>query len=536
MRPTKPSLALLLILQVGVLLSQTPARQSVPAGENQAAQMPPDMRAFSEANSIKDLPAKVEGLCKFLEEHPNSTAAPFAVASLISAVAKAWPNNSTKMVAIGDRLLAITQGNIRGQSAKQIAAALMESGKLEDAERFARIGVDEFTFDNFKKTIHGDEEIIRPMFVGQRADQLVALARVERKLGKGAEARRLLEQAMSDSPGAAAARELADLSTDTPEQLHWAIAAYVTSSSKIDRDRAEALYKKTHNDSLDGMAAVLDAEYNKLFPNTAHLERYHGQGKRTVLAELLTGSGCGPCIGQDLAFDALLERYSKAEVSFLLYHQNRPSPDPMTFPGSMARYDYYRASGVPTVAIDGKAKAGGTTRAGALQAASDSAAAIDAALQNEPGATLELQASRNGQSIPVNVKVAPIARGGAAEVQLHIVVAENMLRYTGDNGIRFHPMVVRSVFQIPVQGGTETKIDHVFDIGRIVAELKAYHDAFEKHNARHNPDGTFRWPDRLEQIDARNLTVVAFLQDDTTRAILQSASVDLSQGGGGHTR
>jgi tetratricopeptide (TPR) repeat protein len=529
LRPTKPSLALLMILFVGVLLSQTPA------GENQAAQMPADMRAFSEANSTQDLPAKIEGLCKFLEEYPNSDAAPYAVGSLIRAVAKAWPDNPTKMTAIGDRLLTITKGGIRGQSAQQVAAALMASGKLEDAERFARIGVDEFTIDDFKKTIHGDEEIVRGMFTAQRAGQLVALAQVERKLGKGAEARRLLEEAMRDNPGAAAARGLADLSADPAEQLHWTTAAYVTSSSKTDRDRAEALYKKTHNDSLDGMEAVLDAEYNKLFPNPAHLERYHGKGKRTVLAELLTGSGCGPCIGQDLAFDALLERYSKTEVSFLLYHQNRPSPDPMTFPASMARYDYYRASGVPTVAIDGKAKTGGVTRAGALHSANESAAAIDAALQTEPGATLELQASRNGQSIPVNVKIAAIA-GGAAEAQLHIVVAENMVRYTGENGIRFHPMVVRSVFQVPVQGGEEKKIDHVFDIGRIAADLQAYHDAFEKHDARHNPDGTFRWRDRLEQIDARNLTVVAFLQDDRTGAILQSASVDLSQGGGSHSR
>jgi hypothetical protein len=534
-RPTKPSLALLIILLVGVLFSQTPTKQSVPAGENQAAQMTADMRAFSEANSIKDLPAKVEALCKFLEAYPTSSVARFAVASLVSAVAKAWPDNPTKMAEIGDRLLAITKGGIRGQSAKQIAAALMESGKLEDAERFARIGVDEFTFDDFKKTYHGDDENVWPLFMGQRAAQMVALARVERKLGKSAEARRLLERAMSDNPEAAAARELADLSTDPAEQLHWAIAAYVTPSSKMDRDRAEALYKKSHNDSLDGMETVLDAEYNKLFPNPAHLERYHGTGKRTVLAELLTGSGCGPCVGQDLAFDALLERYSKTEVSFLLYHQNRPDPDPMAFPGSMARYDYYRASGVPTVAIDGKATTGGATRAAAVQAAKESAAAIDAALQTEPGATLELQASRNSQSIPVNVKIASIARG-AAEVQLHIVVAENLLRYTGGNGIRFHPMVVRGVFQTRVQAGTEAKIDHVFDIGRIAAELKAYHDAFEKHDDRHNPDGKFRWPDRLEQIDARNLTVVAFLQDDKTGAILQSASVDLSQRGGSHTR
>jgi hypothetical protein len=64
--------------------------------------------------------------------------------------------------------------------------------------------------------------------------------------------------------------------------------------------------------------------------------------------------------------------------------------------------------------------------------------------------------------------------------------------------------------------------------------LKEYHDAFEKHDDRHNPDGTFRWPDRLEHVDADRLVVVAFLEDDTTKAVLQAASVDLSPGAGGH--
>jgi len=36
-------------------------------------------------------------------------------------------------------------------------------------------------------------------------------------------------------------------------------------------------------------------------------------------------------------------------------------------------------------------------------------------------------------------------KGDSASLKLHIVLAEEKIRYTGENGIRFHPMVVRSI-------------------------------------------------------------------------------------------
>jgi hypothetical protein len=94
-------------------------------------------------------------------------------------------------------------------------------------------------------------------------------------------------------------------------------------------------------------------------------------------------------------------------------------------------------------------------------------------------------------------------------------------------------MVVRSVAQIAVDGASPRTFDQTFDLDKIAAEIHAYHDAFEKHDDRFNTDGTFRWPDRLEHIDADRLAVVAFLEDDATKAILQAASIDLSRPAGG---
>jgi hypothetical protein len=235
----------------------------------------------------------------------------------------------------------------------------------------------------------------------------------------------------------------------------------------------------------------------------------------------------------DLAFDALIERYPKADVAVLLYHQNRPRPDPMTNPNSMARYDYFEAHGVPTYAIDGKAQTGGGGREQAAGYATRLADEIDKALQTEARATIELKASRDGRTIPVTVKISGIDPG-ATHLKLHIVVAEKMVRYSGESGIRFHPLVVRSVAQIAVDDVAPKSIVQNFDLDKIAAEIHAYHDAFEKHDDRFNQDGTFRWPDRLEHIDADRLAIVAFLEDDTTKRILQSASVDLSRGADGH--
>lgn len=497
------------------------------------AEQPADTRAFMEANALKDPAAKIEALSKFLKQHPDSNMAQPAISSAMNTAAKAWGNDQAKVSGLGDELLAASKGIARAEGARQIASTLLTAGRAEDAERFARIGVDGFTYSEFEKNHQRQAAVLQSQFATARARQIDMLGQVELKLGKDAEARRAFEEVMHADPyTSASARGLATLAAkagDSAGELQWTIAAFLPHPTKADRDKIDALYRKAHNNSLDGLEAYLDTEYEKLLPNPAHLDPYQGKGKRTVLAELLTGSGCPPCVGMDLAFDALLERYSKADVTVLLYHQNRPKPDPMTFPGSMDRYDYFQARGVPTVAIDGKAQTGGGGHEEAGRYARQYADEIDKALQTEPKATLVLKASRNGRSIPVNVKISGMD-AGAAPIKLHIVVAENVVRYSGESGIRFHPMVVRSVVQIAVEGGAAKSIDQTFDLDKIAAELKAYHDAFEKHDDRHNPDGTFRWPDRLEQIDAGRLTVVAFLEEDATKTVLQSASVDLSQG------
>jgi hypothetical protein len=63
----------------------------------------------------------------------------------------------------------------------------------------------------------------------------------------------------------------------------------------------------------------------------------------------------------------------------------------------------------------------------------------------------------------------------------------------------------------------------------VAAELKAHIDAFELKDARHNTDGKFRFSEKRLTVDAGQLAVVVFVQDEKSKEILQAAYTDLSE-------
>src|SRR4030095_7674689 len=70
-------------------------------------------------------------------------------------------------------------------------------------------------------------------------------------------------------------------------------------------------------------------------------------------AEVFTGSACPPCVAADLAFEAMMGRYSRKELVVLMYHMHIPAPDPMVNQATLARGRFYGVSGVPGYNIDG---------------------------------------------------------------------------------------------------------------------------------------------------------------------------------------
>jgi hypothetical protein len=243
-----------------------------------------------------------------------------------------------------------------------------------------------------------------------------------------------------------------------------------------------------------------------------------------VLAEVYTGAGCSPCLAVDLAFDVELERYSREDLAVVMYHQHIPRPDPLSNNYSVDRWKFQKGRGVPTYVIDGAMTTGGGSRDSVPESESKLRTAIEKRLIVPASAKLTVDASLNTGSVHVKTEVDGI-QNGSADLKLQVLLVEKVIRYSGENGIRFHPMVVRSMASFPLDGSK--KFEHSFDLAKVAAELKAHIDAFEVKDARHNTDGKFRFAEKRLDVDAAQLAVVVFVQDQKSKEILQSIYRDV---------
>ncbi len=288
-----------------------------------------------------------------------------------------------------------------------------------------------------------------------------------------------------------------------------------------------ALYRKQHNGSIEGLDAMLDAQYRKLYPNPVKVEEYHPTDKRSdrlVLAEVFTGSGCPPCVGADLAFEAAMERFPSKDLAVVMYHEHVPRPDPMTNPDTIARSKAYEVRGVPTYAIDGKTVGGGGgARDNAGKIYERIVTPIEKDLELPAEARLTAHAVISGNTVKVTGAVADV-KDKSDDLKVRVLLVEKEIRYTGENGIRFHTMVVRAIAEEKADGA----YSHTFNVDEISAGLKKHLDEYEA--AGHRGE-TFKFIEKKDAIDRANLAVVVMVQDDKTRHVLQSAMIDLSTEG-----
>ncbi|HXA51079.1 MAG TPA: hypothetical protein VNV86_12270, partial [Candidatus Acidoferrum sp.] len=294
----------------------------------------------------------------------------------------------------------------------------------------------------------------------------------------------------------------------------------------------EDLYRKSHGGSLDGIDAMLDTEYRKRFPNPVHVQPYQPAEKRSdrvVLGEVFTGSGCPPCAAADLAFDAAMERFAHKDVAVVMYHQHIPRPDPMTTLETTARAKFYAVRGVPTFAVDGKDTIGGGSRDMAGGVYDKLVKDVEKELETPAEAHLKVDAALDGNTVRAGASVEPVK---GQDLRVQILLVEKELRFNGENGIRFHPMVVRAFggekgdgFPLEPAGGTFAA---TFDLDAVSKAIKDHLDDYE---AKGHRGETFRFAEKKYQIDRGNLAVVVFVQDGKTKHVLQAAWVDLGTAG-----
>ena len=522
---------------------------------------PPDQKAYNEATKITDNEKKIAALEKLKTDFPGSMYASIADSQIFSTLIQKMPEQKDRIRKAAKAMFAeavakdksASKANTfattaaRGSTATRIADLLLIGNLLlRDAESYARKGVEALqenvwtaerreSYAKRKQKIPPPEELAKS-FAEARAGRIATLGLVEMKLGRIAIAQKLLEESYAVEPSivtvAAGLGELAAKAGNDAKAMDYLISARLSGHAPDTANQAfEALYRKTHNGSLDGVEAMLDTEYRKRFPNPIHVEVYKPTEKRSdrvVLAEVFTGSGCPPCAGADVAFDAAMERYARKDLAVVMYHVHVPRPDPMTTTETTARSKNYGVTGVPTFAIDGKKTMGGGSRDMAPGVFERFQKDLEKDLETAPEAQVKIDAGLNGGTVKVSAAVDGV-KSDSKDLKVQILLVEKEIRHLGENGVRFHPMVVRAFggekgegYAIEANGkGT---FDATFDLEAIGKDIRKQLDEYE---AKGHRGESFKFTAKKDQINRADLAVVVFVQDDKTKHVLQAGYVDL---------
>jgi thiol-disulfide isomerase/thioredoxin len=531
----------------------TPADAPKPAPDAEkpkpaARETPPDTKAFNDANKLTDPKEKIAALEKWKVDFPTSSMRSAADNAILSTLIKKYPEQQDRIRKQAKSMVSRADAKQKAQVWNTIASQLLDADLLlKDAESYSSKSVHamkeaEYIQDQKagylkrKQKVPSDDEL-RKRFAESRANRLATLGRIDVKLGQTERGRKLLEESYAANASqplvAAALGEMAAKAGNDGKAFDYLVTARLSGKAPATAVAAlDGLYRKSHDGSLDGFSAMLDAEYNKRFPNPLHLETYKPSEKRSdrvVLAEVFTGSGCPPCVGADLAFDAASERYSRKDLAVLMYHQHIPRPDPMTTLETTARFKFYDGRGVPTYIIDGKnMEWGGGDRDNTNEVYKHFDPEVERELDTAAEAHVSVGASLAGSKVKVMTMVKGV-KSESKDLKVQVVLAEKQLTYSGENGVRFHPMVVRAMGGPKAEGfdlhEEDATFEQAFGLDSISSAIKDHLDDYE---AKGHRGESFKFTEKKYEIAHSNLVVVVFVQDSKTKHVLQAGFIDLS--------
>lgn len=495
--------------------------------------------AFKSANKLIDPAARLAALQEVVKKYPGTRSAERANDRILEILVRNFASRTDEIHKQIEVLLKGKKGESRAYELDDIANALADRNlMLDEAEKYSEKSISLVKENQFLREEHKayvsahmkppDEAAAHQEYLRVVSGLRATLGRVEFKEGKIGESKALLDEVLRDDPDnstAAAYRgEIAAKEGNQQQALTDLTRARLT--GKLEHSQQELLaklYQQLRPDSGNDLDAYLDTSYAKFFPNPVRPAKFNGKGVgRTVLLELFTGAGCDPCAGADLAVEAIMDRYPRSDLAVLEYDEHIPEPDPLTCPEGVQRFDFYQGAGTPTAAIDGKTKIVGAPRSDAKKRFDEFDSSIQHALQAAPEAELGLTVARKGTSVEANASASAI-KGDWKNLHLDLALVENELRYSGENGIRLHLMVVRSMADFPLTKTSGT-FSHAFDTAQISSALKSYLDAYEVSNDRFGP---ITFIQKMNQINPANVSVVAFIQDADSKHVLQARFADV---------
>jgi hypothetical protein len=535
----------------------------------------PEQKAYNDATAITDMAKRLEAYRKVVADFPKTGIVRMANSSIFNTLLT-WPEKKDEIAAAYRQLV----GDIPATATPDTRISMLSSPITRMVEK--GIVLDECEVD-LGKAVSG---LDKAAYAKQMTDVVVAanksIAEANAKLAEGATKRperemptqaqidtqfnavrgiglealgryhiaagktdvgmRELKEVLAVNPSSPATIVLAGLEAKAGHEKE-ALALYLTAATTGRMKPAEesafrALYTKVKG-SDKNIEKDIDHAFEKEFPNPVKPTKYKATKTRTdrmALAEFFTGSGCPPCVASDYAFEGILERYSPKVLTALVYHVHIPAPDPMTTAASTARKDFYKVAGVPTFNVDGAlSRLGGGGRDNSKMVYDAFVKSIDKSLETPAGASVIARASRSGNTINVTTTVGNVAKD-AKGLTLHVVLAEDMLTFTGENGMRFHPLVVRAMagdakpgLPVTLDAAGRATVTHTFDLSKIPADItQSLADEIAKRR-KTEPAGSTPRDYRAEgkamtSVDPSSLVVIAFVQDEA-KNVLQATRV-----------
>jgi tetratricopeptide (TPR) repeat protein len=296
---------------------------------------------------------------------------------------------------------------------------------------------------------------------------------------------------------------------------------------------AEAI--KTISQKLNLTQVQLDEKSEAIkteFRNFEFEGHFKTESKKVVVAELFTGAECPPCVAADEAFDKLAEHYSKENLLILEYHLHIPGPDPMTNPDTFSKYQFYGANfGTPTVFIEGVEKlVGGGPDFVASSRANIYQHSINKYYKENP--KLQISGKTTTKEDIINIDVTLKSENQIENSIVQIALLEKSVDYTGANGVSKHIYVVRSLINgaegvlLNLEKGSQT-ISQIIDVYEIERRIKEYLDNPENHPSWRKGTKFTGWRARPDNINRTNLGIAVYVQDVTSKKIMQAKYFDI---------
>ena len=120
-----------------------------------------------------------------------------------------------------------------------------------------------------------------------------------------------------------------------------------------------------------------------------------------------------------------------------------------SIPSTLERQKFYGVRSSPSYFIDGDRDGGGGSADVAKSLYERKVEpVVEKHLADAPEAAIKLRATRSGSTVKVRASVSNV-KSKSDKLRLQIALVEDLVRYSGENGNRFHDMVVRSLAAAP---------------------------------------------------------------------------------------